>query len=368
MAKLRLGVIGAGSWAVASHLPFLERRRDDVEFVIVNRRSPEALERIREKFGFEHASTDWHDVIAAGCDIVVVASPVGLHYEQAKAALEAGAHVMCEKPFTIDPRQAWDLVDVQRRTGKSLFLAYGWNYRPMVVEGHRLMHENGGIGEIEQVTIHMASVTRELLSETGSYPAADPDTIPQGETWANPELSGGGYGQAQLTHALGVALWLTDLRALEVFALMASPLPARVELHDAISIRYTNGAIGTLGGGSCHMGAGNNRHQVLVRAIGSKGQFEIDLEGNVLWRWRGADDDIRPELDADAGLYDCSGPIDALVDAGLGRNPANNSPAELGARTVELLEAAYRSSRSGKLEQVDTSLGAGIAATTGSHR
>ena len=39
----------------------------------------------------------------------MVGSPPGYHYEQAKAALEAGAHVMCEKPFTIDPADAWDL-------------------------------------------------------------------------------------------------------------------------------------------------------------------------------------------------------------------------------------------------------------------
>ena len=59
-------------------------------------------------------------------------------------------------------------------------------------------------------------------------------------------------------------------------------------------------------------------------------------------------------LESDAGLYNCQGPIDALVDAALGRPPANNSPAELGARTVEILEAAYRSAASGVLESVKT--------------
>ena len=59
-------------------------------------------------------------------------------------------------------------------------------------------------------------------------------------------------------------------------------------------------------------------------------------------------------LGPDAGLYDCRGPIDAVVDAGLGRSPANNSPAELGARTVEILDAAYRSAASGLLERVTT--------------
>ena len=58
------------------------------------------------------------------------------------------------------------------------------------------------------------------------------------------------------------------------------------------------------------------------------------------------------QLESDAGLYDCTGPIDALVAAGAGRPFDNNSPAELGARTVEILDAAYRSAASGAAEHV----------------
>ena len=241
MAKLRLGVIGAGSWTLGSHLPNLVRHADEVEFVIVNRRNPDLLDKIKGAWGFAKASTDWRDVIAEKPDIVVVGSPPGYHWEQTRAALEAGAHVMCEKPFTIDPAHAWDLDATARRTGKSLILSYGWNYRPMVIQANRMMHEDGGIGEIEHVALHMDSVTRELLSETGDYPGASPESIPQPDTWSRPETSGGGYGQAQLTHLLGVSLWLTDLRGQDVFAFMSAPLNAKVELHDAVSIRYTNG-------------------------------------------------------------------------------------------------------------------------------
>lgn len=356
MAKLRLGVIGAGSWTVSSHLPNLVRRRDvgEVEFVIVNRRNPELLGRIKDKFGFQKASTDWQDVIAERPDIVVVGSPPGYHFQQAKAALEAGAHVMCEKPFTIDPADAWELDRTVKRTGRQLFVSYGWNYRPMVIQAHQLMHEDGGIGEIEHVSMHMDSVTRELLSETGDYPGADPEAIPQADTWSRPETSGGGYGQAQLTHLLGVSLWLTGLRGQDVFALMSAPLDAKVELHDAVTLRFTNGAIGTMSGASGHLGSANNRHAVELRAVGSAGQLHLDLRDNTLWRYRPGGDEVRVPLDADAGLYDCSGPIDAVVDAGLGRAPANNSPAELGARTVEILNAAYRSAKSGVLERVTT--------------
>jgi predicted dehydrogenase len=352
---VRVGVIGAGSWTVASHLPNLLRRRDagEIELTIVSRRDPEILSRIKDRFGFAQATTDWQEVVAAEPDIVIVGSPPRLHHEHARAALEAGAHVMCEKPFTIDPADAWDLEETVRRTGRRLFIAYGWNYRPMLVEAHRLMHQDGGIGEIEHVSLHMDSVTRELLSETGSYPLADPDAIPQPETWSRPETSGGGYGQAQLTHLLGIALWLTDLRGEAVFALMSAPLGARVELHDAVTLRFTNGAIGSMGGASSHA-IGLERQAVELRAVGDKGMFHLGLRDNTLWRYRLDSGETRAALDQDAGAYDCIGPIEAVVDAALGREAANNSPAELGARTVEILDAAYRSARSGLLETVST--------------
>jgi len=355
VAKLRLGVIGAGSWTVSSHLPNLMRHRDEVDFVIVNRRDPRLLAKIKDDFGFERASTDWRDVLALRPDIVVVGSPPNNHWEQAKAALEAGAHVMCEKPFTIEPRHAWDLAETAQRTGRSLILAYGWNYRPMVIEAHRMLREDGGVGEIEHVAMHMDSVTRELLSETGAYPDASPEFIPRAETWSRPETSGGGYGQAQLTHLLGIALWLTGLRGREVFAFMSSPLGARVELHDAVSIRYTSGAIGTMSGASSHKGAAGDRHVVEIRLVGSRGMFHLDLRDNVLWRYRSADDDVRVPLEPSAGRYDCIGPIDALVEAGAGRRFDNNSPPELGARTVEILDAAYRSAASGAVERISDS-------------
>lgn len=350
-SRLRLGVIGAGSWAVSSHLPNFARRGDTVEFVAVARHGDEMLRKVQQDYGFAIASQDYRDVLDAGIDICLVASPTGLHHEHAKAALEAGAHVLVEKPVTIDVDDAWDLVDTAQRVGRHLLISFGWNYRPMVREAKRLMDERG-VGEIEQVMIHMASVTRELLSNTGAYPDAAPDTVPEPRTWTDPRLSGGGYAQAQLTHALGVALWCTGLRGKEAFALTSAPLDAPVELHDAIALRFTNGAIGSMSGGSAHVNAGGNKHQLEIRVIGSEGQFQVDLEREALWLFRAPDENVRPPLEPQAGLYDCDGPPNALIDLALGREAENCSPGELGARTVEILDACYRSAASGRLEPV----------------
>ena len=350
MAKLRLGVIGAGSWAVASHLPNFAKRRDDVEFVGVCRKGPELLAKIKDDWGFQMASEDYRDVIDAGLDICLVASPHGLHYEHAKAALEAGAHVLCEKPFTVEPEHAWDLVRTAEDRGLHLLLSYGWNYRPWVREAKRLMVEHG-VGEIEESSLQMASVTRELLANLAAYPGASPEAVPEKATWTDLR-NGGGYGQAQLTHALGVALWLTGLRGEAAFALTKAVLEAPVEHHEAAVIRYDNGSIGTMAGGSCHLDAGGNRHQLEFRAIGSEGQLAIDLERDYLWLWRSDGREVKPELEEGAFLYDCDGPPNALVDLALGKEVENCSPGELGARTVEIIDAAYRSAASGQLEHV----------------
>ena len=234
-------------------------------------------------------------------------------------------------------------------------MAYGWNYRPMVIQAHRMMHEDGGIGEIEHVSMHMDSVTRELLSETGDYPGADPEAIPQPDTWSRPETSGGGYGQAQLTHLLGVALWLTDLRGQQAFALMTAPLDAKVELHDAVTLRLHERRHRNDGRRVRPPGVGRQPPRRGAARVGSKGQFHLDLRDNVLWRYRAGGDEVRVPLEADAGLYDCAGPHRRGRRRGAGpATPANNSPAELGARTVEILEAAYRSAASGGAERVKT--------------
>jgi predicted dehydrogenase len=332
-------------------LPNFAKRRDEIDFIGVCRKGPALLEKISHDFGFRVASEDYRDVIDAGIDICLVSSPHGLHYMHAKAALEAGAHVLCEKPFTLDPLEAWDLVETANRTGRHLLVSFGWNYLPWVREAKRIMDEHG-IGEVEESALQMASPTRELLANLGDYPGAAPETIPEQATWTDRHVAGGGYGQAQLTHALGLSLWLTGLRGEAVYALMKAVLGAPVEHHDAVVIRFDNDSIGTMSGGSCHQGAGGNRHQLEFRAIGSEGQFAIDLERDLLWLWRVDGFEESPELPEKAFLYNCDGPPNALIDLALGKDVENCSPGELGARTVEILDAAYRSVVTGRLEPI----------------
>ena len=364
MSKLRLGVIGAGAWSVASHLPRLRHHGDAVEFVAVNRRDPAMAESVRARFGFASAHTDYRGVLEAEPDIVVVASPVRWHHEQAKAALEAGAHVLVEKPFTLHPDEARDIVATAAAADRHLIVALGWHYKDIVMRARELMDSDGGVGEIEHVSIVMSSTTREAL--VGQQPsfAADqtageivsseqvPELTPRPETLTDPAISGGGYAQAQLSHALGLGLWLTGLRGAEVFAMMSSPQATAVEFHDSFSVRFTSGAIGSVSGASAHLAVNAGKHYLVVQVIGSEGQLTVDLNRELLTRYRVDQGELAVPLAPDAGAYDCAGPIDTLVALASGETVVNNSPGELGVRTVEIIEAAYRSARSGGLETV----------------
>lgn len=349
MTKLRLGVIGAGSWALAAHLPALAAAPDDVEFTGVCRHGDDALARIKERFGFRVASEDYLDVLAAGVDIAVIASPTAYHYEHATAALEAGAHVLCEKPFTLTATQAWSLVDTAERTGRHLLVSFGWNFAPMIARTRDALGTDG-IGTVEHMAVTMSSQTRELLADTGSYPDASADTVPEQATWTDPEKSGGGYGQAQLSHALALAFGLTGARARGAFALMAAPLGARVELHDAICLALADGGICSLGGASSFLGADGNKHHLAVEAVGSDGQFMVDVFRERVSIFRPGQGQVDLPVAPGDGAYDGGHAARRLVDLARGRTSDNPAPGELGARTVEALELAYRSASSGLFE------------------
>ena len=337
--KVRIGVIGAGSWAISNHIPVLAER-DDVELVSAVRKGRDALESIGERFGFSHLSEDYREALDQGLDAVVVASPSGLHHQHAKAAMEAAAE----------------------KLGRNLVISFGWNYGPLGIEAKRLMDEEGGVGEIEHVMVSMASGTRELLTSTGGggYEGSAEGFAPEAATWTDPALSGGGYAPAQISHAMGLAMWLTGGRAQEVFAFMNNR-GARVDLHDAISMRYASGATGSISGASCP-GPANAiddpdepwpRHQLQVRLYGSEGQLIADLERDFLWLYRNDGLDLKVDLPRHAGLYTCDGPPGTLVDLAQGRDVPNRSPADLGARTVEVVAAAELSAQSGSVVRVD---------------
>jgi len=354
--KAKLGFIGAGWWATANHMPILARR-DDVELTAVCRLGTSEVQRVKNKFGFRFATEDAEELVnRGGLDGVVVSSPHTLHYEHARMALERGLHVLCEKPMCTRGGHARELVRLAGDRGLHLVVPYGWHYKPFIRQAKTWMAA-GAVGQVQGVLCHMASPVRDLLSggdfrvEEVSGQAAENLFAPDPKTWSDPDVAGGGYGHAQLSHSTGLLCWLTGLTPSSVYALMTAP-GARVDLYDAITVRFADGAIGTVSGAGTVPPAGTSQFQLDLRIYGSEGMLLLDCERARLELRRHDGRSESVPLPADAGAYDCEGPPNNFVDLILGKTAENGSPGEAAMRSVLLLHAAYRSAASGRVEEV----------------
>jgi predicted dehydrogenase len=354
--KARLGFLGAGWWATANHMPVLAKR-DDVELAAVCRLGRDELRRLQEAFGFPLATESAEELVnCPGLDAVVVSSPHTLHYEHARLALERGLHVLCEKPMCTRGDHARELVRLAADKGLHLLVPYGWHYKPFVQQARRWMDE-GAVGEVQYVLCHMASPIRDLLHgkpfqvEGASGQAGAVLFRPDPKTWADPQVAGGGYGHAQLSHSTGMLCWLTGLMPESVYALMTTA-GAKVDVYDAVSVRFAGGAIGTVSGAGTVPPTGKAQYQVDLRIFGSEGLLQLDCERARLELRRHDGRSEQLDLAPDAGAYSCEGPPNNFVDLVLGKAEVNWSPGEAAMRSVLLLDAAYRSAASGRAEPV----------------
>jgi predicted dehydrogenase len=115
----RVGVIGTSWWAELTHLPGL-RARGDVDLVALCGRNAARLAEVADRHGVPGRFTDWRALLAAGgLDVLVVSTPNVLHHPQVMAALDAGLHVVCEKPLALDLAQARALAARADAAGRS---------------------------------------------------------------------------------------------------------------------------------------------------------------------------------------------------------------------------------------------------------
>ena len=350
--RVRLGFIGAGWWATSNHMPILAAR-DDVEFVGVCRLGRAELDQVQAKFRFPFATEDYRELLArCELDAVVVSSPHTLHYDHSRAALEQGLHVMCEKPFTTRADHARELVQLAAERQRHLLVPYGWHYKPFVQQAKELL-DRGELGRIEHVLCHMASPTRDLLSGRpvvldGISGQSEPSLFqPASSTWADPGMAGGGYGHAQISHAAGMLCWLTGLRAEQVSCLMTAP-GAQVDLYNAMTVRFDNGAIGSVSGAGTI--PPDQPYQLDIRLFGTEGMLLLDLERARMSVHRHDQRHTVANLEPRDGKYDCSQPPHNFIDLIRGTTTVNFATGEAAMRAVEILDAAYRSAQSGQTE------------------
>lgn len=156
MEKLKVGIIGCGGIANSKHLPALKSQNKKAEIVafcdIVEERAALAA----KEYGAENAKVykDYKKLLEdKSIDVIHVCTPNRSHSEITVAALEAGKHVMCEKPMAINSVKAAKMLDTAKRTGKKLTIGYQNRFRPDTALLKR-MAEEGKLGDIYYAQAH----------------------------------------------------------------------------------------------------------------------------------------------------------------------------------------------------------------------
>ena len=146
MKKIKVGVIGTGFIGPA-HIEAL-RRLGNIEIAALAEYSEDAAKSKAQALGIDRHYGDYRKLLQEkDIESVHICSPNHLHYEMAKAALEAGKHVICEKPLAVSAAEAEELVELAEK--KSVVNAVNFNirYYPLAKQ-LRLMIEKGDLGEI----------------------------------------------------------------------------------------------------------------------------------------------------------------------------------------------------------------------------
>ena len=359
--RAKIAVIGAGSWSAFAHIPTL-KSHPDADLVALADINPEALEKAAEHGGVERVYADYHDLLdSENLDGVVVAVWHAAHYDTARACLERGLHMVLEKPMVLQACHARDLCELADSRGLEIVMSYPWQFLPQSRRVRELL-SSGILGQIDYIVDTFASGCYPLYRGNADHEEPNAPEYADGSpgpdhVYDDPERSGGGQGHLQMTHSAALMLYLTGLRATSVQAQM-NAIDTKVDVVDSCIVRLDNGALATVGStGTCTVGEGRLDLQIYCR----KGWIELEyigLTGTVHFD-DGTEEDLSPGEDAEVGYgafeaYPAHLPCENLVDIILGRGP-NLSPGIYGWRSVELLDAAYRSAaQEGRVVSVDS--------------
>ena len=350
----RIAVIGTGWWSTYAHIPSLVQY-SEAELVAIADPDRERLDAAGDAYDVVRRYTSYEEMLdSERLDGVVVATPHTTHYAIAGAVLSRGLGLMLEKPMVLRAAEARALHTLATERKVPLVIGYPYHFVPQ----HRTLREriaSGALGQLQLVNNLFASMVLEYYraNPLAYEPVFKwPVTGPRATTYSDPSQAGGGQGHLQVTHSAALLLWLTGLQPESVAAFMAN-FDVRVDLCDAISVRFAEGAVGTLASTGGIPAAQSAHQQLEYRLYGSEGYALLDASaGRCAIHYNDGRVEALDPTPPDR-LYDPGSTSRHLADLLDGRVAENLSDGTIGVRTVELLDAAYRSAAEGRMVRVD---------------
>jgi len=269
--RLRLGMVGGGQGAFIGAVHRIAARLDDqYRFCAAALSSdPDRAAASAAELGLssDRSYADYGVMARSeaarddGIEVVAIVTPNHLHFPIAKAFLEAGIHVICDKPMTVTSDEGDELVALADRKNRILAVTYNYSGYPMVRQA-RAMVANGELGKIRVIQLEYAQDwLSEDLESSGQKQAA----------WrTDPARSGAGGCVGDIgTHAYHLACFVSGLSVTELCAELTAFVDGRVLDDNAqVMLRFDNGARGSLWASQVAPGNENNFQ---LRIFGEKG-------------------------------------------------------------------------------------------------
>jgi UDP-N-acetyl-2-amino-2-deoxyglucuronate dehydrogenase len=334
-----VGIIGAGTIGQmhAAALAGLE----GVWIAAVAEPREEAGRALAEQYGAEWVADEAELLARPDVDVVILATPSGLHADQAVRAAQAGKHVVTEKPMATTPADADRMIDAARAAGVQLAVIFQTRFNRDALRLKRAV-EAGRFGRIVlgNALVHWHR-TQEYYDATGGWRG----------TWA---LDGGGALINQSIHTIDLLQWIAGPVA-SVSAETAT-LAHRIETEDAASaaLRFASGALGTIQGTT----AAAADWPVRLEIVGTEGRAVLEGDRLTVWEPAGGDDGADLLTDEDRRLVEGAQAGEAFgtghgrqlraIFAALRAGEAPPVPGPEGRKAVEIIRAIYRSAQTGQ--------------------
>jgi predicted dehydrogenase len=276
--RIRYGMVGGGQGAFIGAVHRLAARIDDRYELVAGALSSDkkrALDSATE-LGLpgDRAYASYKKMAKAeaarsdGIEVVSIVTPNHMHTPVATAFLNAGIHVICDKPLSLTAAEARDLVRLTKKTGKIFALTHNYTGYPMIRQA-RAMIAAGDLGTIRVVQAEYAQDwLTEPLEKTGQKQAL----------WrVDPKKSGAGGALGDIgTHAYNLACFVTGLKLDALLADLTTFVRGRrLDDNDNILLRFKGGAKGMIWASQVAPG---NENGLRLRVFGTKGGLEWEQE------------------------------------------------------------------------------------------
>lgn len=334
--KIRFGVVGCGRIA-DRHFEAIARHADRAELAAVCDTEPAALDRAVNQTGVRGFARLEQLLAGAEVDCVILATPSGLHAEQAIEAAAAGRHVVTEKPMATRWKDGLAMVQACDHAGVQLFVVKQNRLNPTIRLLKRAV-ERGRFGRIYLVNVNVL----------WNRPQAYYDSAAWRGTW---EFDGGAF-MNQASHYIDLLDWLVG--PVQSVSAFTGTLARNIQVEDTgvANIRWRSGALGSV---SVTMLTYPKNYEGSITVIGEQGTARVGgVAVNQIDHWQFASPDPDDAEVAQASYQTTSvyghghvGYYDNVI-AALRGEAAPATDGREGLRSLELLVATYLSARDGR--------------------